>query len=51
MRTRNPSQQTIKGQRLEDFFPPVSLPPVKNAFIMEAETVNARYSFMIKEVA
>ena len=50
MRPRNPRHQSSKGQRLEAIFPG-KLPPVKNVFNTEAETVNAGTEFIIRDVA
>ena len=48
MKTRNPSLARPRGQKL---ILPGSLPPVKNAFITEAETVNAGKKFSIRDIA
>ena len=50
MKTRNPSFQTSKGWRLKPVFPWL-LPLVKNAFFMEAKTVNAGTKFIIRDIA
>ena len=50
MKTRNPGQQPSKGYRLELFFPG-SLPPVKNTFLAEAETVKAGRKFITEDIA
>lgn len=44
-KTRNPDQQ-----RLEANFFPGSLPPVKDAFIMETKTVNADTKFITRGI-
>ena len=45
--SKPPDQQALEAKH---FFP-ASLPPVKNAFITEAETVNAGTNFIIRDIA
>ena len=46
--SKPPDQQALEAKNC--FFP-ASLPPVKNAFITEAETVNAGTKFIIGDIA
>ena len=49
MKTRNPSCQSIRGWRLETRFPWL-LPPLKNAFLKEANTIKTGTKFTISTV-
>ena len=50
MGTRDPSPQTSKGWRLEASFPWI-FALSENAFVTEAETVNAGKTFIIRDTA
>ena len=45
--SKPPDQQALEAKNLF----PASLSPVKNAFITEAETVNAGTKFIIRDIA
>ena len=47
MKTRNPNHQTSKGSWLEASFPWL-LPPLKNAFLMEAKLLKQVQSLLLE---
>ena len=53
MESRNPSHQTNHGYRLKIQGKKIQgqMPPVKNAFITEAKTINAGIKFITRHIA